>query len=366
MTHRLIHISLLVVMLLMILNLGVFTFSTALGNVSRLKLNENYLTLPQLPLPSPQVIPSLPTQINPFGVMIPSQAFSDREKMQMAKDLGVRYYRPLSLFVDRWNGRCSECDAALNEGLKLVLTIRNGGGNGEPSYPPTNIPAFKLIISRVLETYQPEVLVVENEENSLTLFYSGTPEEYHAELAAACEVAHEKNTKCTNGGLVSSLVAYLTAEQYREQGEPFKAREYLRRTLDPEEFIRYEKSPDSPRLQLQIRRGQELLAGYAQADADFVNFHWYIEDTDALNEAVDYLEETTGLPALTNEVGQQENENPLQVINTMKKITQLDLPIAVWFSHDTEGFGGSRSLFNPDGTLRPNGIAFKEFIQQKF
>ncbi len=53
-----------------------------------------------------------------------------------------------------------------------------------------------------------ENLVVENEENS-SLFYIGSPETYAEQLRAACRAAHQEGVPCTNGGLVSSLVALL-------------------------------------------------------------------------------------------------------------------------------------------------------------
>lgn len=150
-----------------------------------------------------------PTEENPFGVMLGGK------NVESASKLGVAYYRPTSIFIDKWDGTCGECDEALAQGLKLILTVRNNGGREQSTTPPQDLALYKKVLGEVLDKYQLEVLVIENEENSAALFYSGTPEEYHSELKAACEVAHAKRIKCTNGGFVSSLVALLVADNYR-------------------------------------------------------------------------------------------------------------------------------------------------------
>ena len=97
-----------------------------------------------------------------------------------------------------------------------------------------------------------------------------------------------------------------------------------------------------------------------------MNFHWYIADTNALAEAVSYLRTASGLPVMTNEVGQQANTDPTQVTSVMQKIVNLGLPYALWFSMDTNPPNGARALNETDGTLRPNGEAFAEFIKKTY
>lgn len=196
------------------------------------------------------------------------------------------------------------------------------------------------------------------------MFYKGTPAQYLQELKAAAEVAHSRGIKCTNGGLVSSLVAFLVADHYKEIGQIEKSNTYLRWTLGDDKYQKLRLKPKL--LSQQIAKGKELISGYQQAGADFVNFHWYIADTDALREAVRYLTEITGLPVITNEIGQQKNEDPSQVTNVMQAIVDLNIPIAVWFCGDVPGYGQARSLVNRDGTLRPNGSAYKRFISQNY
>lgn len=296
-----------------------------------------------------------PTGRNPFGVMLPSRVVRSAQGMPVAKALGVVYFRPASIFLDQWNGTCAECDMALRAGLQLVLTVRNTGP--WPSAPPQDLDAYQRILSQVLDTYRPVVLVVENEENS-TLFYTGTPDDYAAQLKAACQVAHSKDIPCTNGGLVSALVALLVYDHYRETGRTAEAQNFAARALTPSE----QRLSSSPKALEQIRKGKALLQACRAADVDYVNFHWYIDDTQALEEAVVFLKGKTGLPVITNEIGQR-TDDPERTAAIMQKIVELGLPIAVWFGLDGPK---ARGLVNLDGSLRPTGEAFRRFVTDRF
>ncbi len=284
-------------------------------------------------------------------------------RMSVARNLGVAYYRPGDIKVDKWKGTCSDCDAAQQAGLKLLLTLRNGGGLGQPSTPPADLESYKITVSQILDKYPGAMAVVENEENSGALFYSGTPEQYHAELKAACEVAHSKAMKCTNGGLVSAMVALLVYDDFLGKGQQAAADDFLRRA-EPDKYQQIVSNPASARSQ--IDKGKALVAGYKAAGADYMNFHWYVADTRAFEEAVAYLREASGLPVLSNEMGQQKNENPAEVTGKMKKSVELGLPIVVWFSMDISGFAGAKGLQESDGTLRPNGEAFRNHISENY
>ena len=306
------------------------------------------------------------TRDNPFGVMVGAPFGMNLEtKIKIAKELGATYYRPASaLFINKWQGVCDECEIAQKNGLKLILTIRNGGGHGKPSTPPTDEKEYTRVITEILDKYKPEVLVIENEENSMELFYTGTPTQYHNELALACRLSHEKNIKCTNGGLVSTLVIALVYSDLLENVNKDEANKFLKMSLTPEKLKEYEKQQS--KIEIQIERGKDLLAGYKENGADYVNFHWYSDSPEALELAKSYLENITGLPAISNEMGQQKNINPDQVTDIMKKIIDLNIPIAVWYSIDTLAYGEAKGLTDSNGTLRENGIAFQRFLKNNF
>ncbi|TXF09887.1 hypothetical protein [Pelomicrobium methylotrophicum] len=293
-------------------------------------------------------------QKNPFGVMLPSQLVHSSRGMQIAKALGAVYFRPASIFLDQWNGTCAECDIALKAGLKLVLTVRNSGPL--PTAPPRDLGAYQRALGQVLDKYRPAVLAVENEENS-ALFYTGTPEEYAAQLKAACQVAHQKGIPCTNGGLVSALVALLVYDHYLQAGQLAKAEDFAARAFT----AKVQAQLQSAQAQEQIRKGKALLSAYRAAGADYVNFHWYIADPRALGEAAAFLQVQTGLPVITNEIGQS-TDDPEQTTTVMGKIVELDLPIAVWFGLDGPK---ARGLVDRDGSLRPTGQAFQRFVYSR-
>jgi hypothetical protein len=267
----------------------------------------------------------------------------------------------MSIFTGAWHGRDEECDAAQAAGLQLVLTVRNGPGPRQPSAPPTNLSAYKRTIGAILERYSPVLLVVENEENS-ALFYTGTPEDYLRQLAAAVEVAHAKGIKVANGGLVSDLVAILVATSLEEHAEVERADDYLQKTLGDRDWRRLR---GTRKWREQVKRGRTLLAGYRATGADYVNIHWY-NDAVTFEEAVAYVRTTTGLPLISNELGQQGSTNPEEVTSLMQKVFDLNLPIAIWFSIDVSSHGQARGLFNNDGSLRSNGEAFRRFIADCF
>lgn len=310
------------------------------------------------PTPSPTPTPQ-PSVSNPFGIM--TWGDDNSTKMQIANNLGAKYYRPLSVFLDSWQGACSECDAAVNAGLKLVLTVRNNGGAGQSTTPSSNLNAFKQTLGQIVDKYKPKVLVIENEENS-DLFYTGSPEQYLAELKAGCEVAHSKNIKCTNGGLVSKLVVVLVSQSYLPDAN--KADDYLKRALTPEDYASVTASIGSPLWLSQIQRGQNLLAGYKANGADFVNFHWHQENAETIPEAVTYLSTASqGLPVLNNEISPQKSINANQVTSFMQKVVELNWPYAIWYSNDADGIGGPTALTDKGGTLNDSGKAYQKFIK---
>jgi len=304
---------------------------------------------------------------NPFGLMVDGR--TARQRVQIAKSLGAVYFRPWDVDVSDWGGRCADraCESALEEGLALVLTVRNGGQAGPPplpSAPPADLNAYRLTLGVILDRYHPEILVVENEETS-SLYWSGSPEEYAVTLQAACAVAHEHSTPCTNGGLASQAVGLATWASYIEQGQTAEACDFARRTLahdQAEAFCGMKSVAELPEeAQASLAKVRGLLALYKPMGADFINFHWYSPDAQALSEAVAFLEGAAGLPAMTNEFGLRE-QDPQALRLIMERLTQLGLRYAIAFSLDNQAV----ALQNADGSLRPNGEAFQAFISETF
>ncbi len=81
-----------------------------------------------------------------------------------------------------------------------------------------------------------------------------------------------------------------------------------------------------------------------------------------LDEAAAFLKTATGLPLMTNEIGQHD-ENSATIAPLLQKTLDLGLPYIVWYSVDSPQ---ARALNNADSSMRPNGQAFADFIRAKF
>ncbi len=279
------------------------------------------------------------------------------KRLELVRQLGAASFRPNAIFVESWAGASEECDAAQRAGLKVILTVRNKGSGGQASTPPQDLSRFAETVGSILDRCRPSLLVVENEENS-DLFYQGSPAEYGEELKTACDAAHSRGIPCTDGGMVSLLAASLGYDHYLEIGADSSAEEFSQRVFSPDEQNRL----DSQAAREQIERGKALLAVIPASGADYINFHWYIEDPKALEETVDFLQDQIRLPVITNEIGQHEID-PAVVTALMGKVLELGLSNAVWYSIDGPK---AKALMNEDGSLRENGMAFQLFIWETY
>ena len=311
---------------------------------------------------------SMASGANPFGLLLGADGIDDQYRVELAKALGVSYFRPWYVNVEAWNGACYDlaCDLGPNAGLRLILTARNNVGAAPPfaTTPPQDGAAYRRNLSEILTRYRPEVLVVENEEDSAQ-YWAGTPEQYGALLKAACQVAHEQKIPCANGGLSNKTIALLVWADYIGQQQMTEACSFVQRSnavLAPDlcRFTAIDHLSDEDKAALNI--GRKLLEIYKSSGQDYLNFHWYIPDKSAFSETVNYLRRITSLPVMSNEIGQIDRA-PEAVQKLLSAAADLKLTYAVWFSLDRDP---AQALQNEDGSLRPNGLAFREFMQAHF
>jgi hypothetical protein len=275
--------------------------------------------------------------------------------------LGVTWYRPLAVYLIHSAERVRECDAAKALGLDLVLTIMNSGSMKyppEPSRAPKDLEVFKAALWAVLQRHRPAVLVVENEQDDDDRYYDSSPAEYLAELGAAGEIAHAMSIKVTDGGMTCLAICWLVIEDLLARDEA-AALDFANRTL-PHLIDTPPKSVAMLRYRLRQRtrkqqRAREMLTGFAQAGSDYVNFHWYVPDADALRTAVEYLTRVTGLPAICNEMGQRDGD-PEHTRTLLAAAGDLSLSV-IYYSIDRPD--GTQSVIDSDGTLRSTGQAFQ-------
>jgi acetyl esterase/lipase len=305
---------------------------------------------------------------NPFGLLLGADGIDDQYRVELAKALGVSYFRPWYVNVEAWNGACYDlaCDLGPNAGLKLILTARNNVNEAPPfaTTPPQDGAAYRRTLSEILTRYQPEVLVVENEEDSAQ-YWSGTPEQYGALLKAACQVAREQKIPCANGGLSNKTLALLVWADYIDHQQITEACNFVQRAgavlaADLCRFSAVDHLTDEDKAVLNT--GRKLLDIYKSSGQDYLNFHWYVPDKSAFSEAVNYLRRTINLPVMSNEIGQID-QSPEAVQKLLSAAAELKLTYAIWFSLDRDP---AVALQNEDGSLRPNGQAFHDFMQTHY
>jgi acetyl esterase/lipase len=325
-------------------------------------LNQQSSSLPKVQSPATA------SGTNPFGLLLGADGIDDQYRVDLAKALGVAYFRPWYVTVETWNGACYDlaCDLGPNAGLKLILTARNNVGEAPPfaTTPPSDGAAYRRNLGDILKRYHPEVLVVENEEDSAQ-YWSGTPEQYGALLKAACQVAHDQKISCANGGLSSKTTALLVWADYIDQHQNTEACNFVQRAgavLSPDlcRFTAIDHLSDEDKAVLNT--GRKLLEIYKTSGQDYLNFHWYVPDKSAFSEAVNYLRRVVNLPVMSNEIGQTD-QSPEAVQKLLSAASDLKLTYAVWFSLDRDP---AVALQNEDGSLRSNGQAFREFMQAHF
>ena len=193
----------------------------------------------------------------------------------------------------------------------------------------------------------------------------GTPDQYLAELAAACEVAHARGILCTNGGLPGGKVIRMTYMNYWDQGRYAEAMDFAARVTASSEEYAYMLDPTKVDwVRNASDEGHLFLDGYAAAGVDYVNFHWYETDARAFEEVGTFLADSTELPVITNEIGQR-SDDPANISVHMQKILDLDLDYAIWFSLDKNTGVTETSVLalqNKDESLRRHGEAYKAFV----
>ena len=290
-----------------------------------------------------------------FGALIksPVPGGGMNFKISIARKLGLTCIRD-AISLDNPKDK-----PIFNSGFKLVLNVNSSSAANKSQTPfATDTANYKTRLQYQLSLmmHKPVLLVIENEENNLR-FHSGAAQDYINQLQAAATVAHANKVAVTNGGITFPAVLYLVYLDYIEHGKKKEAADLQQRS-----------SVSFAAKWLTGRKDflQQLIAGYAKSDIDYVNFHWYGKngDTQSLTEVVNYLQRITGKPAISNEIGQQDN-SPQTVKAILQTCRSLGMRYAIWYSGDGERNTDEKAvgLQNNDGSLREAGEAFKESMK---
>lgn len=330
--------------------------------------------------------------VNPFGVVV-QKAFnadgtgpinpSATGVIAEAKALNVPFVRTSTSV---YNGPSGLIETPLRysaAGLRVILNLNNTppalpNGDRPPSVPPSDYNAYKATIAAAITKYQPELLVIENEENNAQ-FYSGTATDYTNQLQAAIDVAHANGAKVTNGGITETEASMLVWSDYYSRGQQAQADAWAQRSLEARvaNDLPTVANPNRPILgnnpALAAQQGfvTAMFAAYKTLALDYVNLHWYqydpahppIRGADVLQDIVNFLRQSTGKDVITNEIGERFVPAPEAVTSLLQKCLDLGMRYVIWFDGDGDP---AVALHNGDGSLRPNGVAFRDFVLARF
>ncbi|MGC4192642.1 MAG: hypothetical protein QM589_15985 [Thermomicrobiales bacterium] len=323
------------------------------------------------PLADPVSAATAPPPV--FGIFpqnVPGQRLSTNDRIGLAQSLHVGAIRTT---VSNADFSPATARQYIEIGLNVVLTIVNDPelSAGNPSVPVTDLAPYRRQLQQVFDAFPTGVPVVaiENEPEA-PKFFSGTADQYLAELQAATTVAHANGIKVTNGGLTGIPAAFLTWLDLWNSGDHAAADAFVQemngvgRPGGNQLLAQLPTSADPTRpipSSSQIDFAKQTVEAYATMDIDYVNLHWYQAGTSTagLERVIAYLGRVTGKPVMSNEFGQLDDE-PSTVTAELAAVSDAGFPYAIWFSGDKGK--GAMALQNADNTLKPNGLAFREFM----
>lgn len=311
---------------------------------------------------------------NTFGVLVNTAGgkVNFENKIEIAKKLNVQYVRN-AITVDKWEGEDKLYDAYQKAGFKMICNINYGrvakfdAGRSPVPFPKDTV-AYKKTLNEILDKYQPEVTVIENEE-LVPKYHIGSAQDYLNELTAAINVAHSKGLKITNGGLTNRELLLLVYNDLKNNGKTKEANEFAELTMKGNILDAVKNPGSNPQIDELYRKADTLIKAYRNLPIDFINIHIYEPikpnqtKTDITPNAIkmmtEYVVKTTGKPVMSNECGTR-NNSPELVTAMLQEFLKNNFRYIIWFSGDGEA--GAVALNNLDGTLRPNGEAFKNFV----
>jgi hypothetical protein len=331
------------------------------GNETRAVRTSPVSSLPSTEAPTPSPT-GKPSKRNPFGVFFNPMQFDAATRVRLAQQLGAHYLRSYPVLLPAWTGDCfDDCRAAASAGLKYYLTIRNSPSIKSPAGPVTQMSAFRDEVARVIQVFKPAVIAVENEED-VPGFFSGTADQYLAELQAACDVAHQMHVLCSNGGLTGGSSTYLAYKHLLDTGQTQAAQDYAQRAFQPYQLKQYQSASWQQFFDQLIGHVEGFTKHYKEMGADFINFHWYSQDATALADTIRNLQDATGLSAVSNEFA-TDSLDPKPIAQLMQTVVDLHVRFAVWYSSDARI---AKALVERQGQLRATGQAFEDFVRSHF
>jgi len=294
------------------------------------------------------------TSVN-YGALIgfPSAKNSTAFRLNVADQLGISCLRDRVLVPST-----TICPLVKSKYQVLLNFNRGGYASGTPMKFFTDLTQYAKDLTSMLALYttnKPAVAVIENEESN-SLYYSGSAQEYINQLSTAVTVMHANGIKVTNGGIgtANGGLSYLIYQDFVRQGKTDSAQHFKDLT---------KVSLQYPPTIAKAAVVDSLLQAYTQMDLDYVNFHWKGTSPDAyaLSCVINYLKKRTSKPVISNELGQFDTD-PNTLLTMMQQCTNNQFPYVIWYSPDEKAGDKDMPLQHSTGQLTPNGVSYKNYI----
>ena len=275
--------------------------------------------------------------------------------------------------MSEWKGSSIPYETNVDNGISMLWNVCYEPQPTKPKPFPKDMKSYRTTFTDIVNTYQPPVIVVENEEINKN-WHSGPMTDYINMLKVALDVCHAKGIKVTNGGIYGPQLEVLTY-RYLQTKSQKRADSFGNNCMYAWQIKAAQTVNSNASLEKDVRQLDTLLNFYV--NLDYINIHEYEPFNPNLSTSAksqvgtitpvviadlqEYLQTRTGRIVITNETGQRDNTNPSLVTAMMTEYDRLKFPYVMWYSGT--GVSGAQPLYNmTTGALNPNGQAFSNFM----
>lgn len=300
------------------------------------------------------------------GAMI--YGLSTDTQIKVLKDLGVIYTRS-AVNLQTWKGHDVDIEKFNAVGIKVVLDIKTSTQDPTHSFA-TNLTTYRDQVASVFKKYKPAFACCENEETNKN-FHKVDIDAYLRELEVFSSVCAEFGVECADGGIGTQGLCYWIYKTKTDDD----AQSWMASTFSPEMRAATLYPDKHIEAVTYLNWIDQLLNGFkGNKNLTHVNVHLY-EPMNSVGDGIspfegaykvisDFISDRCGKKTMTNECGQH-NDNTILVRKMLGNLRRAGFTHAIWYSGDGPS-GPAIALNNSDGSLRPNGEAYKKKVAIQF
>jgi hypothetical protein len=303
-----------------------------------------------------------------FGVFVNDNALTWQQKADVSDSLNADYVR-LKIVLSTFTGTSEWYDlfARHKHGFKFVVNL---AWNNAGAFP-TDLKLYGQKVSEVLSKYQPEVVVIENEQQNKTFHPGETAKRYVDMLKTASPIVHAAGLKMTDGGIYGSgLFMLIYRDLYNINGLEI-ANSFGNECHLTSAEMAAARVPDSNPGKEAYMMYFDTLLNAVGLYCDYANVHLYINPAPIIScdvnsqkvwpEVQAYIKRRMNKECITNETCVRNSFEVHLVKETLDTYKNTFTPYVIWYSGESGAANaGSKSLQDPkNGILRPTGLEFR-------